>query len=188
MSIDESIELVEAELLKKIWRMVSMGMSVASIAAALTLPVKTVDAAIKARPATVTKSNFGMDEIDAIARTLYAEARGEGVNGVRAVASVIYNRARGNPNKLMQVIRAPYQFTPWNKGQIPSRGSGAMWDECLQVAKELRAGSFTPIIYHTHYYNPKLANPSWAYNKGARRPFTQIGQHRFLTIENVVNT
>lgn len=188
MSIDESIELVEAELLKKIWRMVSMGMSVASIAAALALPVKTVDAAIKAKSVPITKKHFEVAEVDAIARTLYAEARGEGAKGIRAVASVIYNRAAGDPDKLMQVVRAPFQFTPWNKGQIPPRGSGAMWDECLRVAKAMYAGTFAPITSHTHYYNPKQANPSWAYIKGARRPYTQIGQHRFLTVENVVNT
>jgi len=188
--IDESIELVEADLLKKIWHMMSMGMSVASIAAVLALPVKTVDAALKAKSTPVTKVHFAVDDaavVDAIARTLYAEARGEGARGIRAVASVIYNRAGGRPNKMLQVVKAPYQFTPWNKGQIPPRGSGAIWDECLRVAKAMSAGTFTPTTSHTHYYNPKQANPSWAYAKGSRRSYSQIGQHRFLTVEDVVN-
>jgi spore germination cell wall hydrolase CwlJ-like protein len=48
---------------------------------------------------------------NAIARTLWAEARSEGEFGIRLVASVIYNRADGNPAKMYGVVTKPKQFT-----------------------------------------------------------------------------
>lgn len=64
-------------------------------------------------------------ELDTMARTVWAEARGEPLAGQIAVAWVILNRAR-NPgadwwgDDIVSVCRRPWQFSCWNKGD-PNR-------------------------------------------------------------------
>src|SRR5215468_10322728 len=74
-------------------------------------------------------------EIDTVARTVWAEARGEGVAGMTAVACVIMNRARiasqykqdhGRPHPLFgdgtlaSCCTHPWQFSCWNEND-PNR-------------------------------------------------------------------
>lgn len=54
--IDESIDLVEAELMNAIKRLLALGMSTAAIAATLTLPVSAVDKIAKETPTIVQKT------------------------------------------------------------------------------------------------------------------------------------
>ena len=54
---------------------------------------------------------------DAVARTLWAEARGEGFEGMKAVAHVIINRWKRRHRKestLCGVATEPWQFSAWN--------------------------------------------------------------------------
>ena len=61
--------------------------------------------------------------INIFARTLWGEARSEGVEGIEAVASVILNRVRVAKlfngywwgNDIIQVCQKPYQFSCWLK-------------------------------------------------------------------------
>lgn len=120
-----------------------------------------------------------------VARTLFAEAAGESLEGKKAVASVIWNRAKGNKDNLLHVVKAPRQFSCWNSG-MPVAGTGNAWKDCLSIAKEMMSGNFTPITKHSHYYAPAKANPKWAYIKTKKgkvlRDHDDIGNHRFLTI------
>jgi len=66
---------------------------------------------------TAGKTYNGMNSsniVNAVARTIYAEAKGEGEKGQSAVASVIWNRAGGKADKLIGVISKPKQFSCWN--------------------------------------------------------------------------
>ncbi len=63
-------------------------------------------------------------EINILAKTLYGEARGEGLSGLEAVANTIINRvntakAKGGRfwwgNDIISVCQKPYQFSCWNK-------------------------------------------------------------------------
>lgn len=118
-----------------------------------------------------------------IADTLYMEARGEGEHGQRAVATVIYNRAHGKAGKMEIVCLKPKQFSCWN-GKTPKNVIIApknAFDRqayiiALKIEKELLNGKFKPLGDWTHYFNPKLCNPSWA--KGAKQ--TRVGNHNFL--------
>jgi spore germination cell wall hydrolase CwlJ-like protein len=127
-------------------------------------------------------------QIDIVARTIYAEAQGESSVGKHAVASVIYNRAGGNPEKMEGVVTASdkkneyHAFSCWNSG-TPSQGKGSAWEESVKLAKQMFSGNFSPSIHSKFYYNPRKANPSWAYydkTKKQRKPFKDIGLHRFL--------
>jgi len=120
---------------------------------------------------------------EVLARTIYGEAKGESYLGKRAIASVMYNRAGGNPDKLVNVVLSPYQFSVWNHGKIPSKGddNDSIWQQCLGIASQLTSGQFKPIIKSTHYYNPRIVNPKWAKNA----EYASIGRHRFLNAESI---
>lgn len=118
-----------------------------------------------------------------IADTLYMEARGEGEHGQRAVATVIFNRAHGKADNMEIICLGFKQFSCWN-GKTPKNVRIApknAFDRqayiiALKIEKELLNGNFKPLGDWTHYYNPKLCNPSWA--KGTKQ--TRVGNHNFL--------
>lgn len=126
------------------------------------------------------KSINNLSPLDILARTIYAEAEGEPYEGKKAVASVIYNRAGGDVGKMPYVVTKKYQFSCWNGG-TPAKGKGKAWDDCVKLAEELISGNFSPTTKHTHYYNPRKANPTWARNVKDK---TVINNHVFLTPSN----
>jgi spore germination cell wall hydrolase CwlJ-like protein len=109
---------------------------------------------------------------DIAARTLWAEARGEPVDGQRAVAHVMVNRVkdgRWGPN-LGSVCLAPLQFSCWNS-RDPNRLSMAKLPDDDQALMKLAAlinaaatgQTQDPTGGATHYYNPdSVAEPEWA--------------------------
>ena len=68
------------------------------------------------------------EDVDALARTVFGEARGECLSGQEAVASVILNRVafsgrRGGywwGNTVYEVCHKPWQFSCWNQND-PNR-------------------------------------------------------------------
>jgi len=123
------------------------------------------------------------DLLDVISKTLWAEARGESFEGIKAVASVIMNRAKNNTNNIRTVILKPKQFSCWNNGspvvQTKNSADIDIWMSILFLSESMINGSFKITGDWTHYYNPKLCNPSWA--KGI--PYVDIGNHRFLKVK-----
>lgn len=117
-----------------------------------------------------------------IADTLYMEARGEGEHGQRAVATVIYNRAKNTGKTFEAVCLQPFQFSCWNASKTrkiapKTRSDAKAYELCLAIEKELLTGNFEPLGEWTHYYNPRLCSPKWA-RDGQNK--TQIGNHIFL--------
>lgn len=130
-----------------------------------------------------------------IARTLYAEARSDGVeNGFKPVASVIYNRANGKVEYFANVCLKQLQFSCWNglsdaertpsgfRIKIPtsvnkSKTNLKLWQECLEIASQMLAGKFKPTINANQYYAISMKKPpSWD------KELTQtkvIGKHKF---------
>ena len=115
-----------------------------------------------------------------IARTLYAEARSDGVeDGFMPVASVIYNRANGKKEDFAKACLKKWQFSCWNgmtdvertpagfKIKIPasvnkSRMNLKLWRSCLAIASEMLAGSFKPVTNANSYYATSMKKPpSW---------------------------
>ena len=117
-----------------------------------------------------------------IADTLYLEARGEKPRGLRAVATVIYNRAQNTGKTFDAVCLQPLQFSCWNGSKTrkitpKTRSDAKAYELCLAIEKELLTGKFEPLGNWTHYYNPRLCSPKWA-RDGQNK--TQIGNHIFL--------
>jgi spore germination cell wall hydrolase CwlJ-like protein len=125
-----------------------------------------------------------------IARTIYAEGRGESHKGLMAIATVIFNRGKGTPEGMVAAIKKPFQFSCWNSADASDwvnmkQGSGQAWDQAMNIANTMMNGSFNPLDNWNHYYNPWEANPYWAYtdkSKTQLRPFVTIGNHRFMTL------
>ena len=128
---------------------------------------------------------------DVLARTIYGEARGEGMAGMIAVGWTIRNRVNDGKDKSWWgegyacVCQAPYQFSCWNKND-PNYPylSGAKpipapeFAKCKAAAIAVIDGSLAdPTGGATHYYAATMPRPpGWT---GAAKKTVVIGQHIF---------
>lgn len=120
---------------------------------------------------------------DILARTIWGEARGEGWEGIEAVASAIWNRTNGNPSSLDDVVKQKKQFSVWNSGR-PAKGQGELWNKIVNLSQRMATNQFKPKIPYTHYFNPDKATPDWAYQNGRLpKDHKVIGNHVFLSVK-----
>ena len=136
-------------------------------------------------------------DIDVLARTIWAEARGEGVAGQVAVGRCIRNRVEADLGKdgkpdwwgegYVGVCQAPWQFSCWNKND-PNRpyltGAKAIPETEYARAREAAVVAMTskepdPTGGATHYYSTTMASPPKWTGHPARRT-TTIGRHIFF--------
>lgn len=127
------------------------------------------------------------------ARTVYGEARGEGLDGKIAVAWVIRNRVEadlGKDNKpdwwgegIIGVCRAPKQFSCWNRDdpnydKIMAVGlDDPAFQACLYaVLGVVLRYAPDPTCGSTHYHHVNIS-PSWANGK---TPIASIGKHAYF--------
>lgn len=118
---------------------------------------------------------------------LWAEARGEPVDGQLAVGHVIQNRALAQSKTLGKIILARKQFS-WTNDGDPNR------DQVLDAWKKdpggwLRADVLAFLLEHgltidpshgaTHYYNPHVSQPAWGRGHDGWRELAVIGRHVF---------
>ena len=144
------------------------------------------------RPASNSQSEKQAENAILTAATLWKEARGEGVNGMHAVLNVIMNRA-GSFDKIDTIILKRKQFSCWNSIDNPKQKSiemgklaaaGKLTDskqfmEACELVQLAIDGKLTDITGGAkNYFNPKLANPSWAKKLTKTRT---IGNHDFYT-------
>lgn len=127
-------------------------------------------------------------QIDTVARTLWGEARGEGMQGMQAVANVIMNRVKKGGwlgTTPEEVCLKPYQFSCWLKSD-PNRDKLLAVNESdsnFAVAKQLATqavnGKLPDITGGaTHYLALKSLStvPSWA---NSMKKVATIGNHTF---------
>ena len=106
------------------------------------------------------KSMNGLPTMILIALTIMGEARGEGEEGMRLVASVIYNRANGNKYAMADIATDPAQFSCWRK-EDPSLAlmhkyqetvsDAKAYETAIAIALEMKSGNFNPTTTATHY-------------------------------------
>lgn len=129
---------------------------------------------------------------DALARTLWAEARGEGLDGMVATGWTIRNRVNDGKDQswwgegYAGVCQKPYQFRPWNANDpnypflsgakpIPKAGFAMCQLAAQQVIDGLKAD---PTGGATHRYaTTKSKAPVWA--AGAKQTL-RLGHHLFF--------
>lgn len=128
------------------------------------------------------------DDIDSVARTIFGEARGEGKQGMQAVANTIMNRVAKKAWYGLtpyEVCHKPWQFSCWNEAdpncQIINDVDQTIpvFCDALQIAANAVSGSLDDITNRaTHYYDRRMPTPpSWADGKD---PCASIGHHLFF--------
>ena len=128
-------------------------------------------------------------DIDILARTIWGEARGEGIRGMEAVASVIMNRVfhrRRWPNTVQGVAKQRAQFSAWNKNDPNRPRMLAVTDDDLQfrqaieIAQRAVAGILPDQTNGAdHFHATSIATPRWA--RGSK-PVARIGRHIFYRL------
>lgn len=131
--------------------------------------------------------------IDVLARTLWGEARGEGRQGMVAVANVVLNRvqiARAHNgywwgNDIIGVCHKPFQFSCWNKDDPNYRlllrvdETDADFTTARSVATLAVAGQLRDITLGSDHYHSLSVSPYWARQQS---PLVVIGQHVFYKL------
>ena len=109
-------------------------------------------------------------ELTCLINTLYAEARSEPEEGIRAVMSVIYNRKnhKNYPNTFCKVILQDKQFSAFNSNKSlstkrlkPLRGlDEEAYIKVAGIAQEAVVGAFKPVLEPSvlHYAHIRVKN------------------------------
>tara|TARA_B100000780_G_C21099291_1_gene443547 strand:- start:716 stop:1204 length:489 start_codon:yes stop_codon:yes gene_type:complete len=133
-------------------------------------------------------------EIDTLARTLWGEARGEGTEGMEAVACVILNRVKvaqgaGGKywwgNNIIQVCQKPYQFSCWNRSDPNFKKLQAVektdlnFATALRIARRAVIGALEDTTFGATHYHAAGIEPYWARRE---KPCAVIGRHIFYHI------
>ena len=134
--------------------------------------------------------------VNALAQVLWKEARGEGEDGIKAVASVIFNRSGGDPQWMIDVIKMRKQFSCLNDyiggwtdatyrwfnpslSQLKDAKNQEIWEFCKNIALQLVDKNFKSTIGNRNVY----ANPAKADKKNVESWIKdcdlQIGKHKF---------
>lgn len=123
-------------------------------------------------------------ELRIYAATVLGEAEGEGDFGMRLVAWVVRHRVERPryPDSIIGVCFAPLQFSIWNgdshrRAELLTAEDDAHWSAaalCIDVWTADRDDD--PTIGADHYFNPKLADPSWQHSM---RKVEEYGNHVF---------
>lgn len=127
-------------------------------------------------------NGFGhhLSDREVIALTLLGEARGEGELGMRAVGSVIANRAVERHLSIRTVCLQPYQFSCWlgkgvPKGLLNTR-EGVI---AKRLANEIINGTLDDVTGGSNHYCRWDCHPNWA---DPDLMVMQLGNHCFFRL------
>jgi spore germination cell wall hydrolase CwlJ-like protein len=123
-------------------------------------------------------------DLDCLTQAAYYEARGEGRDGMRAVAQVVLNRVRhpAFPKSVCGVVfqgagrRTGCQFSFTCDGSMGGRVNRAAWDRARDVASSALSGAvFATVGNATHFHTTGVA-PGW---RNSLIRVGQVGDHLF---------
>lgn len=129
-----------------------------------------------------------LPDIEVMARTIYGEARNQGIRGMTAVAMVIVNRVNDFSNRFgagtVNVCLKPWQFSCWNDGDpnleklmLSRLESKPMWQSRI-VAAMADDGLLVDITNGATHYHHRNIFPWWMQSKGMIHT-VDIGDHFF---------
>lgn len=123
------------------------------------------------------------DPLTCLARTVYWESKGQPVEGQRAVAHVVLNRARasGYPDRVCEVVTQggpsrPCQFSFYCDGRDDTPREPEAYETAHRVAWEALAGASADPTRGAVMFHNGTVRPSWA---RAKRRTATIGDHFF---------
>lgn len=141
--------------------------------------------ALIAPPAAPTPRATDAEAVDTLARTLWAEARGEGDDGMAAVACVVLNRVaspRWWGRNIVEVCRKPSQFSCWNEGSasraalLAVTASDPFFVRATTIARRAVDGGLADFTHGALHYHAIEVLPRWA---RGRTPCFTLGRHVF---------
>lgn len=111
-----------------------------------------------------------------IATAVYFEARGETIQGQRAVASVIVNRVASPdfPNDACAVVKQKHQFSFYSDGLSDKPRDAVAYAIANTVAQEALRGDIS--LHGATFYHATYVTPYWS---SKFTPVAHIGNHIF---------
>lgn len=117
-----------------------------------------------------------------VALTLLAEARGEGKDGMAAVACVISQRAKNRSMTPEAVCLQKWQFSCWNgktEADLAHLYHSKMAPWALYLERNILRMNREKIGFADHYYSTIIKTPYWARGE---KPVAKIGRHIFFKL------
>ena len=123
-------------------------------------------------------------DLECLTQAVYYEARGEGHNGMKAVAQVVLNRARhpGFPKTICGVVfqgsnrSTGCQFSFTCNGAMRAAVNRAAWNRARDIASAALAGETYSAVGAATHFHTTAVSPSWR-NQLVR--VNQVGSHMF---------
>jgi spore germination cell wall hydrolase CwlJ-like protein len=122
-------------------------------------------------------------QVIVVALTLLGEARGEGIEGMAGVASVIQTRMVERNQSASQVCLAPKQFSFWNGGVSESTKrkllATAQGKNALHLARLVCSNKMPDIVNGANHYHTLQVFPKWS--RGVKE-VALIKNHKFYRL------
>jgi len=118
-----------------------------------------------------------------VALTILAEARGEGRDGMAAVACVIAQRAENRSITPEKVCLQKWQFSCWNgksEQDLDHLYKSPMAEWALYLEENIHSMNRAKVGFADHYYADWIKAPYWAKGK---KPVAVIGKHKFYRLK-----
>ena len=127
-------------------------------------------------------------DVITVARTIYNEARGDGLAGMQGVAEVIRNRighaGYGKKSSAIEVVSQQGQFLGYGTSVPKATGVDATrWEDAKNLARNLVDGTLTgnktcgAHAFHKAESSKGLVGPAWTATHTVK-----IGEHNFFKI------
>ena len=118
-----------------------------------------------------------------VALTLLAEARGEGKDGMAAVAAVINQRAINRNMSAEDVCLQRWQFSCWNgknEADLLHLYKSKMAPWALYLERNITRMNRAKVGFADHYFAEYIKAPYWARGK---KPVAIVGKHKFYKLK-----
>ncbi len=123
------------------------------------------------------------DDVAVIARVVFAESRGEDIEGMRAVAEVVFNRLEsGLYGDTLKHITRRSQFCKATVKTVTKKKNAAKYAECVDAVMYAIDNRALP---SNTYYFQRADRKHWAGRKQIMR-YVRIGKHTFYTLGEAV--
>ena len=123
-------------------------------------------------------------DLECLTQAVYYEARGEGRDGMKAVAQVVLNRVRHRafPNSVCAVVfqgagrRTGCQFSFTCDGSMRGRVNRAAWNRARDIASSALSGSVYAGVGNATHFHTTRVSPQWRHSLVR---VSQVGDHLF---------
>lgn len=137
-----------------------------------------------ARPFRLDSALDQSRDLECLTQAAYYEARGEGRDGMKAVAQVVLNRARHSayPNTVCGVVyqganrKTGCQFSFTCNGAMRGAVNRAAWNRARDVAAKALSGQVFAAVGNATHFHTTGVSPSWRHNLVR---VNQVGDHLF---------